>query len=322
MRSKLSPSICLVLRIVVTLGLGFLFVVRLDIHATVLKIGAVGLGPFVLATILLLLNVVLTGPRWRIILLKQYTVSTPMAFLLKLTIIGFFFNQVLPSGIGGDAIRVWLLRQHDVATGIAARSVIIDRLFGLSVLFLFVAAVFPYVLATNNDSRFRVALIILLCIGAACALIFAFLVYAWRTRMTLRAIQFFVILAGDTISIVNAPRAFSTCVALTVVSNFLPILAFAAIARSLGVQVDFLNYIAIVPAALLLAALPLSIAGWGVREAAIIGCLAAYGISSEVAFALSITFGLALTLAALPGGVIWLIDPGVSRYAPGSIDRK
>ena len=51
--------------------------------------------------------------------------------LVAPTIIGLFFNQVLPSTVGGDGIRVWLLSRMERSLGLALRSVLIDRLLGM-----------------------------------------------------------------------------------------------------------------------------------------------------------------------------------------------
>lgn len=59
---------------------------------------------------------------------------------------------------------------------------------------------------------------------------------------------------------------------------------------------------------MLLSMVPISLGGWGVREAAMVWLFGAVGIHSQEAVSISILFGLATTAAGLPGGLLWLLD--------------
>jgi uncharacterized membrane protein YbhN (UPF0104 family) len=52
--------------------------------------------------------------------------------------------------------------------------------------------------------------------------------------------------------------------------------------------------------------LPISIAGWGVRETAMVGLFGLIGVPNEGALVLSVLFGLIGIAVAIPGGVVWL----------------
>jgi hypothetical protein len=64
----------------------------------------------------------------------------------------------------------------------------------------------------------------------------------------------------------------------------------------------------IVPPVTLLQLVPISLAGWGVREAALVVALGWFGVPAEAALAISVLVGLCLILVGLPGGLIWLAD--------------
>ncbi|KAF0137780.1 MAG: hypothetical protein FD153_1608 [Rhodospirillaceae bacterium] len=76
----------------------------------------------------------------------------------------------------------------------------------------------------------------------------------------------------------------------------------------------------LVPPVLLIMTLPISIAGWGVREQAMITAFGLVGVSEESALALSILSGLTILAGGLPGGVVWLVETRSGRPAlsPGS----
>jgi len=72
--------------------------------------------------------------------------------------------------------------------------------------------------------------------------------------------------------------------------------------------IEPLAYLALVPVVLLLSTLPISVAGWGVRENVMVVALAFAGAEASQALALSILFGLALLTLSLVGAVIWLVQ--------------
>jgi len=51
---------------------------------------------------------------------------------------------------------------------------------------------------------------------------------------------------------------------------------------------------------------PISIAGWGVREGIMVVGFGYLGVASEASLALSILYGLSILVVALPGGIIWM----------------
>jgi len=67
---------------------------------------------------------------------------------------------------------------------------------------------------------------------------------------------------------------------------------------------------------LLLSLLPISIAGWGVREGAMIACLGLVGVDAASAFAVSALFGLTSVVVGLPGGLVWLLIGQRTRNSP------
>ena len=54
--------------------------------------------------------------------------------------------------------------------------------------------------------------------------------------------------------------------------------------------------------------LPISIAGWGIREGAMIIGLGFIGVGSENAFALSLLYGFLMLAISMPGGAIWIVS--------------
>jgi hypothetical protein len=62
----------------------------------------------------------------------------------------------------------------------------------------------------------------------------------------------------------------------------------------------------LVPLVVLVSMLPVSVAGWGVREGAMVVALGAVGVDRATALTTSVLFGLALAATGIPGGLLWL----------------
>ncbi|MEJ2752738.1 MAG: lysylphosphatidylglycerol synthase transmembrane domain-containing protein, partial [Chloroflexota bacterium] len=100
--------------------------------------------PFWLLVGFLLFNagVVLRAYRWQI-LVRSLHADVPFKRLVELYFVGGFFNVFLPSGFGGDVVRIVELAQ-DVPAGLAAGTVIIDRMTGLMMLFALALLALPF----------------------------------------------------------------------------------------------------------------------------------------------------------------------------------
>jgi uncharacterized membrane protein YbhN (UPF0104 family) len=59
---------------------------------------------------------------------------------------------------------------------------------------------------------------------------------------------------------------------------------------------------------MLLAAAPISIAGWGVRESVMIVAMALVGAPEAGSLGLSLVYGVIMILIGLVGGVLWLVN--------------
>jgi hypothetical protein len=78
------------------------------------------------------------------------------------------------------------------------------------------------------------------------------------------------------------------------------------IARSLGMELDFQLFLVAMPPVFLLTFIPVSLAGWGIREGAMVGIFLLVGADKDHILAVSIVYGLILIVSSLPGGLFWL----------------
>jgi uncharacterized membrane protein YbhN (UPF0104 family) len=96
------------------------------------------------------------------------------------------------------------------------------------------------------------------------------------------------------------------------------------VADSLGVDLPFGSWVVIVPPVTLIQLVPVSLAGWGVRELGFVVVLAGFGIPTEAALAASLLVGLCTLAVGLPGGLLWLTGWDITRAtaASGSVAAR
>ncbi|MFZ1907988.1 MAG: lysylphosphatidylglycerol synthase domain-containing protein, partial [Burkholderiales bacterium] len=86
----------------------------------------------------------------------------------------------------------------------------------------------------------------------------------------------------------------------------LSVVVAALAARAYGVDASLRLWVSIVPLAVIASALPISINGWGVREATIVALAAPMGVSAPEALLVSLTIGALNMIASLPGALVML----------------
>ena len=243
--------------------------------------------------------------RWHLVLAAETTSPGPWT-LLKIVLVGLFFNQVFPSSVGGDAVRAW--RCHRLGIGVAAaiRSLVLDRISGYSVLVMLFAAGLPVLLHRLPDARQRYGAVIFL--GAAlCGLVVPFVIdYLPQKLLRFRLVAEFAALSHEGRRLFAWPARCAAVLSLSVATMGLSILAFMLVAESLGVDLSWRSWVVIVPPVTLLQAVPISLAGWGVRELGVVVLLTGFGIPAAAALTTSLLFGVCLIVIGLPGGLLWL----------------
>lgn len=225
---------------------------------------------------------------------------------LQIMFIGLFFNQTLPSSIGGDAMRIWRIRHHGFPLRTAINSVLLDRLIALVALALFMLISYPVLHQLVDNTLLRLTVVIAsLALIAGFAMLYYFRkiprrFYGWRITEEIRHIS------TGAHQVTRTPRRAIGIIVLSVAMHAMTGMAIYELARGLGLSISLLECVVLTPPISLITALPISMAGWGVREAGMVTALAFAGIAANDALIVSILLGLLLMLISIPGGVFWL----------------
>jgi len=270
------------------------------------------------ALVVLLATSAIVALRWHLILSAQAPSPGP-AVLLKVVLVGMFFNQVLPTGVGGDAVRVWRCCKLGVALGAAVRSILLDRACGYLMLILVYAAGLPSLVRILADPRQKAVVVAVLGAGVLGLIALLLLDCLPHSVLSLRLIAPLAELSRETRRLFTRPARCAAVLSLSAVTIGFTILAYKLIADGVGSRLSLASWIMIVPPVTLIQLLPISLAGWGVREAALVVMLASFGIPAEAALATSVLLGLCLIAVGLPGGLIWLGNWDIAQSSPHTL---
>lgn len=283
---------------------------RVDLAPVGARLARLGPLKILLGLFPLVTQLVIAAERWRLVC-RQLGVTLRFLTGLQIVAIGAFFNQTLPSAVGGDAMRVWLLARERVGLGKAVNTVLCDRVLALVVLIGLTATTLPLFYEHVESPAARVAVTIFALTGLAGFAVFL-VAGPWVARLLQRwtVSRPFGELAIDFHRLFSASIATVTLIGWSLAIHLLTILSAWLIARLLAVDVNLLDCLIVMPPIVLITMLPISIAGWGLREGAMVVGFGMVGVASADALAISICFGLANIVTALPGGVLWLRDRG------------
>ena len=270
------------------------------------------------AAILLLLGQISLGSlRWQIIVQNCRAPDTPpfaITNALRFNFIAAFFNQTLPSTIGGDALRVWLLGRAQGDWRTATYSVLIDRMVGVLVLAFMVIACLPWSFALINNVTGRIALLVVGfgCVGACLTFVAlgffqgGLLDRWWLTRQLTGA-------GSAARTVLLAPSSGSPILVYSLLNHFVTVTAAWCVAKSFDAPFEWGQALLLVLPVLLIASVPISIAGWGTRETAMVLAFGYAGLAESDGLTLSVLLGIAAFATGLVGGLFWILDRGMRR---------
>jgi uncharacterized protein (TIRG00374 family) len=220
------------------------------------------------------------------------------------TMVGWFFNQVLPTTVGGDAFRIWYAYRFGIRLRAATQSVIFDRLSALIAVSLILLLSSPWLKSVfSSDQPVFTVLIFSFVILAGCIvlLIADYLIPPFLPNsLKKQAVEF-----SGAARQVFLGRTGIKVVALSAAMHFAVASVVWLLAQSMQIQLNIVHVLLLMPVILLVTAIPISIAGWGVRESSMVVVFGMVGMPTESAISLSLSFGLVMLLASLPGGVAW-----------------
>ena len=300
------------IKVVVSIGLLWLLFSRVDVAR--LWSAARPASPAWLAGALLLYftMIIASAVRWDVLLRAQH-VRLPFSFLTQSFLVATFFNNFLPSNIGGDVIRISDTAKPAGSKTLATTVVLIDRGLGLLGLALMAAT------GATLMSRMSVGPVGpgMLWAGFGAGAIIAtpaLLMPETATRILQPLRVFHAEWVDERINKLTyaltrfkeSPTALAICFVGAVAVQGLLVLFYVAVARSMHIPIGFAELAVIVPVSFIVQMIPLSVNGFGVREATFGFYFTRLGLPLESALLVSFVGAALIMLFSLSGGVAYL----------------
>ena len=251
--------------------------------------------------------------RWQILLASK-GIPEPLGWLTKLYFVSYAVGQVLPTTIGGDAVRIIdHVRRRPEAKGEVAAAVLIDRVVGAAATLVLVAVGLAVAVGRYGDIALYVwvELASLAALGLAVALLFSrragklmerVFPLGRRVRLERPLRTLYLAMHGYR----DQPRTLAIALVATIVVQVPRFVATWMCAKAVGVDLSPVPYLVLGPLLILVSMVPFTINGLGVREAFFVAFLARFDVSYDAAFATGLIYYVVMVATSVPGGFILL----------------
>jgi len=267
-------------------------------------------GWILLALLFQLGSTYLAAYRWFKIS-KLLVFQESLSFYVQSYFKGTFFNQVLPSSIGGDAVRMIDLTRKGYDKKEAFYGVFVDRVIGLVGLLVlnFIASILFYGTFPSDFSRLILFISLAGIAGFASLFVFDKIHFLAKYKF----LNLFHRLSVRLNTLYSSKSVLIKHIAISVAVHFLSVLTIYGISLSIDAHISFQMLLIAVPPVFLLTIVPISLAGWGIREGAMVGIFMLVGANPTKVLAMSILYGLLLIISALPGSYFWIKNKKITQ---------
>ena len=264
----------------------------------------VGASPQFLVLAVLLMIATIFGAAWRWRLLVRGPM--PMGVAVQLTFAGMFFGQVLPATVGGDVVRGVLAGRNGLPWDDVVASIVLDRITALLGAVILILTGLPWLVEVAVGDGVPLVWTAMASGGLAIVLVVGLSVDLLPLPVQLGR------RAGAALDLVRRVRrglfskAGAAALALSLVIHVTTAFIVVLIGRALDAPVTPEAALLIVPLAIMAAAVPISLNGWGIREGVMVTGLALFGVTAGDALLISVLLGLSIVVSVLPGSLTWL----------------
>ena len=296
-------------KILISAALLYFSLRKVNLYDLASRIQVESLGWLGLAIAVTFLQIFLGVLRWREISVEC---GAPLetAQAMRFNVIGTFFNQTLPSSIGGDAVRLWLVARAGAGWRAATYSIFVDRAVGLIALAVVIAATLPWSYRLIADTNGWMALLLLDL--AALAAGFGFLVIGLLPWPWLK--QWWATHHIHACAVISNRVLFSRqhglrVATLSIAIHVVTVVIGWCVVKSIAAPVTFGQIFQLLPPVMLITMMPISIAGWGVREATMALAFGYAGLIANEGVNISLLFGAVSFVVGVFGGLVWILSP-------------
>ena len=310
----MSRPVKLTIQVLVSGGIIALLLWQIDLEQTAEIIRESRWGYVLAAFLLLIATTWLMTWRWYALLAAR-GVHEPFSWLLGMYFVSYAAGQVLPTAVGGDAVRIIEhARRRPEARATAAASVFMERTLGSAGTLILLAAGIAVAVGRYDDVGF---LIVLEVVFVALMVVLGLLLFSRRLGLALERRLFPL---GRKIKLEkplqslywamheyrSAPGVMAAVLGVTVVSQVMRVIGIWLCGEAVGADVSPVVYVILGPLLFLVQMIPFTLNGLGVREAFFVLFLSRFDVPQDVAFAAGFLYFAISIATSLPGAFILL----------------
>jgi uncharacterized protein (TIRG00374 family) len=307
-RKKRRDRILNILKVLVSLGVLAVIISKVDLGQTLEHLAHMDWLPFLAAMVLYLAGVLVRAYRWGV-LVWALGIQVSWWRLVALYFVGAFFSQFLPTGVGGDAIRIYELAHDSKQTASAISSVVVDRFLGL--FFLFAMALVALAVGFKivpPQVRILITAVFAVSVIGVVLLLQRTWIERWGRRLGVdRLVGRIKILRElyESLHLYGPVTLLKASVA-SIIFNLMLIVGYYLLGLAVGIDQSIWTYFLFVPIISALLLVP-SVGGFGIREGGTILLFAQVGVDEAHALALAAAYDIGVLLTGLIGVVIYII---------------
>ena len=296
------------LKIVVSAALiAYLLLFQVNVRELATTLRAVRWPYVIAAALVMILGTALRGVRWRV-LLEALDIHVPLRTLVHLYFVGSFFNMFLPSGFGGDAVKIARLARETGRTPESIGTTLVERATGLWVLFLMALAALPF--SRRLLPPAWIFPILALTLGGVVGgfVVMGTPLLPWVGGKIRLPAQDKLERFYRSVAQLGYPALLRAC-GVSLIFDLLLILFTWLLAEGVDVHQPLGVYLLFTPLISFSLALPISIGGLGVREQTFVTLFAAVGVGAAPATTMSLlNYVITYLVVGLIGGLAFMSE--------------
>jgi glycosyltransferase 2 family protein len=317
--SSTKNILSLLLKVTVTLGLIGFVIYQADLMSDegrtkfLVTIRNVDLYFLFWSIVVSLAMNLLSSYKWHILLLSK-KLNVGFMKLLGLYYVGKFFNLFLPTGMGGDIVRVYELGKITKTNSESLASVFLERFTGMVV--LTVVSLLAVIVSIQNYDLPIITNSLLLCVVMTSIIVWLILdkrpiyiinnLFGSRFKLLERSFEKLIKLHDAIYEYKNDKKTLIIAFLISLVFYFLAVINVWVSAMAFSREIEFLTILVAVPAIMLIMNLPVSIGGLGLMEAAYSTIFQAFSYTSSVGLSTALLIRAKTIVDGILGGLFYL----------------
>jgi len=291
--------------------IAYILIYRTSIKDILRTLGEADLFWIIISFSLHALGLLISAYRWQILIQAQGD-SVPLGFLAKSYLVCSFFNNFLPTRIGGDVVRIWDGSRYSRSLVKSSAIIVVERLTGIIVLLAF--ALVASLIRLEMAQKIPVIWVSLLfgvlgftLLGVFFTPFFGKLLERIPDKGVLQKLKPKIFIFRNTILLYKDRKSyFFKALFWAFLLQVNVILHYFLIGKALHLNIHLIDYFIFIPIVHLILIIPITISGFGLREGTYIEIFKFYGISASVAVSFSFIDVIFQLVVGLIGAIIYI----------------